>query len=171
MIPGSAENQCRHCVHLLSIISVSVLLYHMYPWYPISKFHSMNQIWTSTNVFYQVTCCFSHKQIWFSSSVTMIFCLECFSCFSLPVKHTYSLKEHDITLSHQKPSFTRQTFVTNVLCPSNKIKFYSSCPQGVCIAESAKFGAQSRDKLYLNRVVNHFKEALGFWQRKRSMQR
>ena len=65
MIPGSAENQCQNCVHLLSIISVSVLLYHMYPWYPISKFHSMNQISTSTNVFYQVTLLFTQTNVVF----------------------------------------------------------------------------------------------------------
>ena len=58
-------------VHLLSIISVSALLYHMYPWCPTSRFHSMNQVWTSTNVFYRVTRCFSHKQMCFSSSVTV----------------------------------------------------------------------------------------------------
>ena len=46
-----------------------------------------------------------------------------------------------------------------MLCPRNKIKFYSSCPQGVCIAESAKFGAQCSDKLYLNRVGNHLEKA------------
>ena len=32
------------CIHLLSIISVSVLIQHMYPWCPISKFHFMDQI-------------------------------------------------------------------------------------------------------------------------------
>ena len=53
-----------------------------------------------------------------------------------------------------------------MLYPSNQIKFYSSCLQGVCIAESAKFGAQCSDKLYLNRVGNHLEKAyrgnLGF---------
>ena len=147
----------------------------------------MDQIWTSTNVFYQLTRCLPHKQIWFSSSVTMIplfgMFLPLFSnrqnrhIFKGPLhtckssKSLHSLNKHLSLMC--SVSVTKLTFILHAFTVS--ASQYGMTESNCDTAESAKFRVQCRDKLYLNRVVNHWGEAfrgnLGYWQRNSSLQR
>ena len=122
-------------------------------------------------MFYQLTCCLPHKQMWFSSSVTMIalfgMFLPLFSnrqnrhIFKGPLhtckssKSLHSLNKHlslMCSVSVTKLNFILHAFIVSTLQ-------YGMTESNCDTAESAEFRAQCRDKLYLNRVVNHWGEA------------